>query len=80
MNYEFKVAWCPYCDQGWVEIVKNTLSGDLLILCAECDTIWRNPEDIPLDKPAIDYLVGRVEAPSFEAIKAIGWDKNIIKD
>jgi hypothetical protein len=80
MKYEFKVAWCPFCDQGWVEIVKNTLNGELILMCAECYTIWKNPEDIPLNKPAIGQEIGRVEVPTMEGIRAAGWDKSIIKE
>jgi len=80
MKYEFKVAWCPYCDQGWVEIVKSVISGKLCLVCSECDTVWSKPEDVRLDHPAIDQEIGRVEVPTLEVIQAAGWDKNIMKD
>lgn len=81
MNYEYKVAWCPYCDQGWVEIVQDSITEKLLLLCSECDTVWEKPEDIALDKPSTGHLViNLVKKPVLADIQAIGWDQNIIRD
>ena len=42
----YRVAWCPICNQGWVEIVKNRKSGLLYLCCDECKAEWTNPEEI----------------------------------
>jgi hypothetical protein len=39
MQYDFKIGWCPFCNQGWAEIVENTESKKLLVQCSECETI-----------------------------------------
>ncbi|WDU78851.1 hypothetical protein [Lysinibacillus sp. G01H] len=49
MMYEFKVGWCPFCDQGWVEIVKNQMTEELLLCCNECDTNWNNYDEFKKD-------------------------------
>ncbi len=78
-NNNFHVAWCPFCNQGWVEIVKDAGNGKMLLLCAECDTTWDNPNDLKFDKPIEDYkLIGNLEIPSINEVQEIGWDKRLI--
>ncbi|OXS76331.1 hypothetical protein B1B04_04975 [Lysinibacillus sp. KCTC 33748] len=51
MNYyKNKVAWCHLCNQGWVEIVQEKKTGNLLIACSECESMWRHPDDIKNQK------------------------------
>lgn len=33
-------AWCPRCDQGWVNLLVVTGSGTTLQVCDECDAVW----------------------------------------
>ena len=81
MNYEFKVAWCPYCDQGWVEIVQDSVTNRLLLLCSECDTIWEKPEDITQYRPAPNHLITNpVKKPALVDIQVVGWDQKIIRE
>jgi len=35
-KYEFKVAWCGLCEQGWIEIVKSKENNHLYLQCSEC--------------------------------------------
>jgi len=44
--YKYKVKWCPVCNQGWVEIVKDDLTGEPLLCCDECEAVWNTPEKI----------------------------------
>jgi len=30
-KYEFKVAWCGLCEQGWIEIVKSKENNHLYL-------------------------------------------------
>ncbi|UPM54803.1 hypothetical protein [Gottfriedia acidiceleris] len=47
MNYyKNKVAWCPICDQGWVEIVKDVVTNDLFVYCNECESEWNQPSEV----------------------------------
>lgn len=39
----YKIAWCPICDQGWVEIVKDSKTSQLYAYCTECETEWNDP-------------------------------------
>lgn len=80
MDYDFVVAWCPYCNQGYAQIRKDTINGQLLVLCTECDTVWLNPADIEIDNPVKDHLFeGLALRPSEYEVDAIGWTK-FLKD
>ena len=79
MNYKSHIGWCPYCDQGWINIVNDKGNNKLLLLCDECDTLCEKPGDIQLDIPLINYkFMGNAEDPSLNEIQAIGWDKLLI--
>ena len=80
MEYEYKVAWCPFCEQGWVEIVKNTADEHLWLCCAECFTFWEKPEDIAAEKPALNISLELVVPPTRQEVEHAGWDGHIIKD
>jgi len=47
--YQFKVGWCPLCNQGWGEIIKNQMTEQLLLYCNECDTHWKDFDEYKKD-------------------------------
>jgi len=77
--YEFKVKWCPICNQGWVEIVKDKYSGRLFCCCSECENEWDDIRNISKKTCNADYKYGKIEVPSYEEIKEIKWEKYILK-
>ena len=75
----FNIAWCPFCDQGWVKIVKDPSNDKLMLLCQECETTWEKPEDIYFGNP-IRYEFGAyVVTPSIAEIQIKGWDNDLIE-
>ena len=78
MSTNFYIAWCPFCNQGWIEIVKDPGNGKLLLLCTECDTTWDKPGDIESDNP-MDYgFIGTSEIPSINEVQEMDWYKLLI--
>ena len=77
-NYPNKIAWCKFCDQGWLEIIKEIATGEFSIVCSECDTQYVSPEDAIHSRNGDLYKGGRAIAPDIEEITAIGWDKYMI--
>ncbi len=74
-TYEFKVAWCKVCDQGWVAIVKAKGTNQYWVQCSECYSEWDHPLHAQLNihiRETID--------PSSEEIQEIGWGEYIIRD
>lgn len=55
---EFKVGWCPICNQGWQVIVKDTDTEKLFIMCEECLSLWDHPLNIKMGKKALDKIIG----------------------
>lgn len=44
--YKNKVAWCPICSQGWVQVVRDVETKELFVMCDECESEWNHPEDV----------------------------------
>lgn len=78
--YENKVKWCPICNQGWVEIVKDTCTATLFCCCSECETEWNNPFDIEEKTCNLENKFGMIEDPDYSEIEEIGWDKYILRE
>ena len=79
-NYPNKVGWCRFCNQGWLEILKEIATGRLSIVCSECDAEYDTPEDMISGRYSSPYKGGRRADPDIEEIKAIGWDSYILRD
>jgi len=73
-----QVAWYPFCDQGWVNMVKEISSNKLYLCCAECETQWIKPsknlenECLPFD------TFGKYTNSTIEEIKENNWEKFIL--
>ncbi|PKM80589.1 MAG: hypothetical protein CVU89_12690, partial [Firmicutes bacterium HGW-Firmicutes-14] len=76
-EYNYKVVWCPICNQGWVEIVKEKDTNELFILCSECETEWDTPNEISV-KNGTRSKYGRVIEPTHEEIINKGWQNFIL--
>ena len=79
-TYDNKVAWCPICNQGWVEIVKDIRTGTLFCCCDECETEWANPFNIEESDCLSRGSFGQVVDPDDDEIKEIGWDTYILRN
>ncbi|GGB27778.1 MULTISPECIES: hypothetical protein [Mucilaginibacter] len=71
-NSNYHVAWCPFCNQGWVDIIKDSLTSKLFLLCAECDTLWDDPIDVELGNPIVSKMEINMEEPILKEIKDNG--------
>ncbi len=77
--YEYKVKWCPICNQGWVEIVKDIETASLFCCCSECETEWNEPSNIDKKTCNSTNKFGLIENPDFSEVKGYGWDKYILQ-
>ncbi|WP_094229255.1 hypothetical protein [Methanolobus psychrotolerans] len=77
--YQYKVTWCPVCNQGWVEIAKDVNSKRLFLLCEECESEWDEPNNIKNSTSTRDKY-GLIEVPLLEEIRKKKWDQYIVKD
>ena len=69
---KYKVSWCPICQQGWVEIVKEEKTGMLFLCCDECEAEWTVPNDIGINT-GTRFEFGNVIEPTIEDIEAKDW-------
>ena len=77
--YENKVKWCPICNQGWVEIVKDISTETLFCCCAECESEWNTPFNIEKSTCNLENKFGFIEDPTYDEIEKMGWDKYILR-
>ena len=76
--YDYNVKWCPICNQGWVQIVKEIETEVLFLLCEECESEWNNPQEIEKENCTRDTY-GFITTPTYSEIMEKGWQKFIIK-
>jgi len=76
--YKNKVAWCPICSQGWVQIVRDVETKELFVMCDECESEWNHPEDVKVLDARSDINDNRVTTPTDEEIRMASWEKYII--
>ncbi len=76
--YKYKVKWCPICNQGWVEIVKDIESGELFCCCSECENEWDEPAIISKESCNGENKYGQICDPDESEISLKGWLKYII--
>lgn len=78
-TYDNKVKWCPICNQGWVEIVKEVETNLLFCYCWECESEWDNPADIEKESSNSPEKYGMICDASIDEIRERGFEKYIIK-
>ncbi|WP_342578551.1 hypothetical protein [Psychrobacillus sp. FSL K6-2843] len=79
-DYEYKVAWCPICSQGWLEIVKDTATDELFVLCSECENEWDSPLKITISQAREEVSENLVSEPTKDEIISVKWDKYILEE
>lgn len=77
--YEYKVKWCPICDQGWVEILKDLSSGKLVCGCSECESGWDSPNNISSKDSTRCVYNLECCTPTEEEIEKKGWSKYVLR-
>jgi len=78
-KYFYKVSWCPICSQGWVEIVKDTVTNELSLICSECENEWDNPIGISDNNAKEEISDNFVTEPTMEEVKKKNWDKYMLR-
>lgn len=77
--YPYKVGWCPLCDQGWQEIVKDKKKKTLLVMCSECESEWSSPTHLDMEHIFHDFNRS-IQKPSLEDIESSGWKQYILTE
>ena len=68
-----KIKWCPVCNQGWICIVADNLTGQLFCCCDECENEWDDPNCVEVTTCNSPRKYGQYhEAYDYE-IEDAGW-------
>ncbi len=63
---------CPVCEEGRLFVTKIEDSGDLFLLCEECESAWSRPEEIDPDVN-FDFKGLKVQRAGHTDIEGAGW-------
>jgi hypothetical protein len=64
---------CQICGQGQLIAVKLPLTQQLFIMCDDCESQWRSPEEAQSFENALLDEVRGVVIATIEEIEAAGW-------
>lgn len=64
---------CPICRQGTLLAVKSPATGQLLLMCDDCESQWRSPEDAKSFESAMTSEVAAVVNASMREVEEAGW-------
>ena len=70
---DYQFGECPICRQGLLIAVKDPVTQQLLVICDDCESQWRSPDEAKSSKNVILDEVRRVETVTLEEIEAAGW-------
>lgn len=78
---EFRVGWCPICNQGWQVIIMDAGTEKLFVQCEECLCVWENPRDIKMPEKVVSNGIGLIDyIPLYEEIEKEGWEQYLITE
>lgn len=64
---------CPICGQGQLLAVKNPITLQLFVMCDDCESQWRSPDEAHSFENALSNEIHDVEMATLEEIEAVGW-------
>lgn len=68
---------CSDCGQGLVIIMKDELTNNLILICDECEAMWKDPDSFYLNQGRIPFetKLQLSEEVSIDEIISVGWEK-----
>ncbi len=63
---------CPVCEQGRLFVTKLLGTGELFVLCEECESAWKAPEQID-PETHYDFRGEPTAKATRDDIEAAGW-------
>ncbi|MDR9838480.1 hypothetical protein [Herbaspirillum huttiense] len=71
---EYWHGTCPICDQGRLFITLNDDAGELFLLCEECESAWRTPEEIDV-RSHHGFEGAKIRRANSAEIESFGWSR-----
>ena len=79
MNKYYKVDWCKHCNQGWIIIQKDGVTGELFLYCTEIENEWDSFNHYKENNGSTHFTHQNYTNPTYLEIKSRGWDKYLLK-
>ncbi len=74
-----RVKWCPVCNQGWVQFVRDRSKQQIYLCCDECESEWVDPGEIRRDNGTQGLFEGS-EDVDIEDLEQVGWHAYLLSD
>ena len=71
MKYSF--GDCPICGQGQLVVMKSISTGQLLLMCDDCESQWQSPDAAQSFENALFNEILDVQKASLDEIRDGGW-------
>lgn len=65
---------CPICRQGQLLPMKGIATGKVMLMCDDCESQWRSPQEAESYENVLKEEE-RVVPASVEEVSAAGWDE-----
>ena len=75
MKRKFYIGQCLNCYQGLLEIVKEKSSGQIIVVCDECEAEWGNPDDALKMVNGSRDKFGEITEATLKEVQYLQWDK-----
>lgn len=78
MSYRY-IDTCSDCGQGLVLIMKDKCTNNLILICDDCESMWRDPESFYLNQGRIpeDSKLQLSDDVTVEDILFHDWEKYV---
>lgn len=73
MMSEYSFGACQICGQGQLIAVRDIATQQLLVMCDDCESQWRSPDEARLFNKALSQEIRSVEIATLEEMVAAGW-------
>lgn len=70
---DYSFGECPICGQGQLVAMKSVSTGELLIMCDECESQWQSPDEARSFENALSNEIRDIQKASLDEIKERGW-------
>jgi hypothetical protein len=66
-------AECALCRQGVLLAVALADTGEIQLICDECESMWRSPSEAASQDAALGPLTSKIRSANFQEITTTGW-------
>ena len=75
----YNIGMCKVCNQGLLEVVKDSVTGKIYICCDECEAEWGTPIEALVNQGGSRGKYGKIIYPCIDEIREQQWETDIFE-